>query len=280
MEKRNGGRWLKVGVFGGVAVALLVAAGVIAYRLGVSNREKPSWDDADGVTVSILGDSISTFKGYIPTEDGVNLEHETYYPKRDVRRVEDTWWAQVIHRMEARLGVNESWSGSRVLNRMEGNEGNVGEDAAMASMTRIRNLGSNGTPEIILFFGGTNDITFHSPVGEFDPVYAPIEADLTATKWDTFAEAYAEAILRMQALYPEAEIYAIAPTENLTHFDNAERAPYVAVIQAICAHYGVTCIDLSAEGFSTEMLPDGTHPNREGMACIAEIVLAALGEGR
>ena len=270
-------RWAAVTLGGGAAMLLLMAA-VIAYRLQPPDVEEESWNTQNGVTVSILGDSISTFEGYVPTADGVNRKHASFYPKRDIRRVEDTWWAQVIARMNARLGINESWSGSRVLNTMDGNEGNLGEDAAMASMTRIRNLGSRGDPQIILFFGGTNDIAFGSPTGEFDAHGAPKEVDLTATKWDTFSEAYAAAIGRMQALYPDAEIYAISPTENETYYDAAVREQYVTVMKSICAHYGVSFIDLIEEGFTTDMLSDGTHPNREGMRCIADAVLKFCGE--
>ena len=258
---------------GGAAALLLLALGVAARRLAPPKIGGEPWNEPDGVTVSILGDSISTFKGYIPTEDGVNRKHAAFYPNRDLRRVEDTWWAQVIDRMDGRLGVNESWSGSRVLNTMDGNEGNLGEDAAMASMTRIRNLGSNGTPQVILFFGGTNDISFGSPLGVFDPDQAPREAELTATKWETFSEAYTAAILRMQHLYPQATIYALSPTENLTHYDAQKRDEYVGVMREICRHYNVPFIDLTEEGFSTAMLADGTHPSGEGMACIADIVL-------
>ena len=42
--------------------------------------------------ISILGDSISTFMGYIPRADGVNLEHRTRYPQEDLLAdVNDTW---------------------------------------------------------------------------------------------------------------------------------------------------------------------------------------------
>ena len=262
--------------FGIIALSLaavaLVAA-VILRRLQPPNPEEEAWNSPDGVTVSILGDSISTFEGYVPTGDGVNLSHESFYPRRSVRRVENTWWVQVIDGLDARLGVNESWSGSRVLNTMEGNQGNLGEDAAMASMTRIRNLGSNGTPDIILFFGGTNDISFGSPKGEFDPAQAPTVAELTATRWETFAEAYTAAILRMQCLYPDAKIYAISPTENAAYYDAARREEYVAVMKDICACYGVPFVDLTEAGFTTELLFDGTHPGAEGMKRIADTVL-------
>ena len=265
-------------VIGGGFILLLIMAVIFARRMQPPDIEAETWNTPEGVRISILGDSISTFKWYIPAADGLNPEHECFYPKRDVRKVEDTWWAQVIMRMNGRLGINESWSGSRVLNTIDGNEGNVGEDAAMASMTRIRNLGSRDDPDIILFFGGTNDISFGSPLGEFHRESAPQEVDLTATKWDTYADAYVAAILRMQALYPDAEIYAISPTENETYYSASTRLRYVSVMKEICDHYGVTFIDLVEEGFTTDLLFDGTHPNREGMTRMADIVMTYLQE--
>ena len=41
--------------------------------------------DLSGKVISILGDSISTFRGYIPTADGWNEEHPAAYPGQDVK---------------------------------------------------------------------------------------------------------------------------------------------------------------------------------------------------
>ena len=230
--------------------------------------------EEDALVISVMGDSISTFQGYIPTADGVNLAHATFYPNAAVTAVEQTWWHQVIAALGGRLGINESWSGSRVLNTQDANSGNLGPDAAMASMTRIRNLGSNGTPDIILFFGGTNDIAFGSPPGSF----VPGETDLTATKWETYAQSYAAAIGRMQHLYPNAKIVAIQPGPNKSYYTDETLKSYMAVTRAICDHYNVIFCDLLGSGFTTALLADVTHPSAAGMTKIAEIVLDHLEE--
>ncbi len=290
-------RWLSL------LLAIYMALSNVPFDALAQETEKPTaqteaagqWDDVDtdalaflnahqeesltGKKISILGDSISTFTGYIPVADGVNLEHASFYPERGaIKDVNETWWMQVITELGGSLGINDSWSGSRVLNTQEENSGNLGPDAAMASMTRIRNLGSNGTPDIILFFGGTNDIAFGSPLGSFDPATAPAEADLTANKWDTYAEAYTAAILRIQHLYPDAQVFAIEPTENTYYYDLATLNRYGAVMEAICDHYGVTYVDLVEGGFTTAMLADATHPNASGMDKITEIVVDAINE--
>ncbi len=60
-----------------------------------------------------MGDSISTFEGYNPKG------YEVYYDRQcqivnEMRNVEDTWWMQVLHAMDAILCVNNAYSGSMV----------------------------------------------------------------------------------------------------------------------------------------------------------------------
>ncbi len=224
--------------------------------------------------ISILGDSISTFEGYIPEADGVNLKHRKRYPQDTLLTdVNETWWMRVINELGATLGINDSWAGSCVRNKIDGNQGDVGEDAAMASLTRIKNLGSNGSPDVILFYGGTNDAGRNYTLGEFDPENAPAAADLTAKKWDSFADSYVCAILRMKHFYPNAKIYAMTPSFTKSYYPDERLASFVDVIQRICAHYGVPCVDLRESGLRVDMLPDGLHPNATGMKCISEAVM-------
>jgi hypothetical protein len=53
-----------------------------------------------GKVISILGDSISTFDGYIPVADGFNLMHHARYPQDNLfTNVEHTWWMQVLEKL-------------------------------------------------------------------------------------------------------------------------------------------------------------------------------------
>ena len=67
--------------------------------------------------VSVLGDSYSTFEGYIP------LGHAVWYTKRsdtkrtDVDDVKQTWWWQLISRGGYILGQNDSYSGATISYR-------------------------------------------------------------------------------------------------------------------------------------------------------------------
>ena len=242
------------------------------------NSLHPNLEKIEGKVISILGDSISTYEGYIPAADGFNLEHVARYPQSNLLTdVNETWWMQVLTKLNAKLGVNESWRSTEIGNiyDVEVNSGYEGTKACMASLTRIQNLGSNGTPDIILFYGGTNDITQRRIVGEFSTETAPSHVDLTSVKWDTVAEAYATAIMRMQYYYPDAQIIAMLPTYTSNN-TNSVIEKYNTVFANICEHYKIPYIDLRNCGITTSHLPDGTHPNAEGMDYITNAVLNAM----
>ena len=261
-------------------VADFVDAKGHSYENGICTTcgaEHPNLANFEGKVISILGDSISTFAGHIPVADGFNLAHRARYPQSNLLTdVNETWWMQILTALDAKLGINDSWAGSRVINTISGNSGDQGEKAAMASLTRIQNLGSNGTPDVILFYGGTNDIGASMPLGTFDPSTAPVEADLTSVKWNTVADAYVATLLRIKHFYPEAQIIAMLPTYTTSYYTNAKLAQYNTVFSAICDHYGIPCIDLRDCGISTANLPDGIHPDATGMDYITGAVLDTL----
>lgn len=66
---------------------------------------------AKDMKVSIIGDSYSTFKGYLSPSS-----NPTYYPKivTEVTEVSHTWWHQLITQNQLRLECNNSYSGSTV----------------------------------------------------------------------------------------------------------------------------------------------------------------------
>ena len=241
--------------------------------------EHPNLGNYKGKVISILGASTSTFDGYIPKADGFNLEHRPRYPQSNLLTdVNDTWWMQIINQLDAKLGINDSWAGSTVYwgENMTTKNSDNGEKAAMASLTRIQNLGSNGTPDVIFFFGGGNDIGKGVTLGSFDPVYAPTEVDLTATEWDTFADAYVAAIMRMQHYYPNAEIVAMITYAMPYYVPSEKLDTFAPVMKEICDHYGVECVDLRDSGVTFDMLPDNVHPNAEGMDYITADVLDTI----
>lgn len=237
-----------------------------------------------GKVCSVLGDSISTFKGYIPTDHEFNGEvyaNPHTYPSRDVTSWDKTWWGQVISKLGMTLGVNDSWSGSRVHNSYDSDipASNVGPNVCMAGLQRIQKLGTNGTPDVIFVYGGTNDAKFVN-TGTFDSTQVYSTVDLEATKWSDFAAAYTAMIMRLQYYYPDAILVALKPMFVSSWYDNAKLSAYCDVIQKICDYFGVICIDLRKSGINysniASRLPDGLHPNATQMANMANYIVSRL----
>lgn len=243
----------------------------------VCGAEHPELADYEGKVISIMGDSISTFAGYIPVADGFNREHLARYPQNNLLTdVNETWWMQVVSELDAKLGINDSWRGATLSGGPAVTTGDTGENAAMSNLTRIQNLGSNGTPDMILLYGGTNDLAHVSKVGTFDPATAPTQVDLTTKKWDNLADGFVHTLLRMRHYYPDAVIVAMLPTYTASYYSDEKLAQGNAVMAAICEHYGIAYVDLRDSGVTADHLPDGIHPGEEGMDLITAAVIETL----
>ena len=117
-------------------------------------------------SVTIFGDSYSTFEGYIPKG------YACYYiprekPETDVRHVEETWWHQVIAETSSTLLLNDSWSGSTVCNT--GYSGDCSKTNSF--LCRFNKYKADGffdknKIDTVFVFGGTNDSWANAPVGE------------------------------------------------------------------------------------------------------------------
>ena len=115
----------------------------------------------------ILGDSYSTFAGYIPSG------YAAYYSsadseKTDVRHVEETWWHILSKKANVNIILNNSWSGSTV-----GYTGYGNSDCSSTSsfIHRFDELYDNGFFEkndidTVFVFGGTNDSWANVELGE------------------------------------------------------------------------------------------------------------------
>lgn len=113
-------------------------------------------------TIAVLGDSYSTFDGYIP-EDNKCWYFTEPHGENDVVSVEQTWWHQFCLEGGYELALNESYSGSTICNT--GYDGVDYTDRSFISrMTHLTSL--EELPDMILIFGGTNDSWAGSPVGE------------------------------------------------------------------------------------------------------------------
>ena len=122
--------------------------------------------------VSIIGDSISTFRSYIFEDQ--SSRYNPYYPNSwtedgntvygDILQEQRTWWWKLIYNnmTHARLEVNNAYSGSSCC-YIDANTPNYSKhnvtDAASTTYSfrnRYRTKGI-GNPDLVILFGGRND---------------------------------------------------------------------------------------------------------------------------
>ena len=207
--------------------------------------------------VLIIGDSYSTFKGYIP--DG----YAKYYSDAedaptDVRDVRQTWWHQVMSRVESNLVLNNSWSGSTI-----GFTGYENKDCSKTSsfIYRFENLAEEGffdNNEIntVFIFGGTNDSWSNAPLGEIKL------SDWRREEFFCVLPAICYLIKKVKETLPDARIVCIINTDIKDEIRDA--------LEDASKYYGAEYIRLS----DIDKLHG--HPTVKGMAQIAEQVIENL----
>lgn len=192
--------------------------------------------------VSILGDSYSTYEGYIPKGNAIWYWVKTDTANTDVSSVRETWWWRLISEGGYLLEKNESFSGSTISYR-----GYRGEDYTDRSfITRLPRLGS---PDILFIFGGTNDSWAGVPVGE------PQGNDLF-----TYYPALNRLLADAKDRYPNVQIYFLLNDglrEDITH-----------TTLTLCQAHQIPCIQLH------DIHKISGHPSVAGMKSIAEQVLS------
>ena len=209
-----------------------------------------------GKTISVMGDSISTIKDKIPDDNALYYDNTT---SAKTMTFERNYWGDIITRFGAVEGIDEAWSRSTIGSKA----------ASMASKDRINKLDDNGTPDVILYYGGSNP---DSSVGTFDPDADYAKTVDWAKSYSDTASAYAASLQRMKETYPDAEIIAIIP-----YYEQNNIPKQAEVIEQIAKHYDITTIDLrelrNQEGISPN---NALHPNMDGHSQIAAYICQQL----
>lgn len=199
--------------------------------------------------ISILGDSYSTFKGYVLPDSNYVWYPQEKAENNDVQDVRQLWWHQLIREHGYRLCQNNSFSGATICHT-----GYDREDYSDRSYcTRLWYLGS---PDMILVFGGTNDTWAKSPVGDYQ------YSDWNRHDLFKFRPAMAYVLAKLQNRYPGTDIYVIINdilSEDIT-----------VSMKTICDHYHVPYIQLH------DIDKQWGHPSQKGMRQIAEQVAEAI----
>lgn len=205
-------------------------------------------------SVSIIGDSISTFKDnrYIYSE---YYSNNTHYPYNNgtydagVNYPSDCWWYKVIEASGAQLLVNASYSGSCVTTA-KGTDRPTFYQRCTTSII--------GEPDTVIVALGTNDsIAAHPPaLGDYD-----YTTTYTSLSEDQFRPAYIKGMKALKAILPNCKIIAVILKMDDIYKDS---------IVSICSTLGIECVECRDYAGDAS----GVHPDNWGMRQVASAFLA------
>ena len=210
-------------------------------------------------TFSIIGDSYSSFKGYM-----ANANAATWYPAsdhnmndtNDVENVEQTWWYKFANSYECRLIENNSWSGSTIA--YDGYSEGL-EDGKETSF--IQRMSLLTTPQLILIYGGTNDSWVAGDTNREDFLGDYKYSDFLESDFIYFRPALAYLLDKLKHRHIGAKIIFML---------NASLSNIKESVHEICAHYEIGVCEI------TDIALAHSHPTGEGMTTIAKQIIAFL----
>lgn len=232
-----------------------------------------------GKKLSILGDSISTYYGWIP--DG----YAQFFPMEgDVGNVNQTWWKMLMDDTGMQFCANSSCAGSTCV----GDSLSDDDPKFACSNYRIDDLiGKGGDyPDIIIVYMGTNDLLMGIPLGENDGTQSVEEGII-----ETFSDAYSLILDKLMSQYPGAQIFCCTltqigdwgvnkPFEIYVNSLGLTSKDYSRQIEIIAGNKGFDIIDLHNCGIIEDNMPgvvtDGVHLNTEGMKLVRDAVEEAV----
>jgi len=204
----------------------------------------------------ILGDSYSTFDGYIPSYCA-SWYHETYQDPNqitDVFSADDTWWRLFSNQIGAEIVLNDSWSGSTVSYYAYDGRDCSGDSSFIYRFDKAlsENLFEKHAVDTAIIFGGTNDSWTGGPIGEVQ--YENFEkADLF-----NFLPALCSLFEKLNQTNIKNKIFVLN-TELKPELNEGDKTA--------CEHYGITFVNL--ENISKL----SGHPSREGMTQIKDQII-------
>ncbi|MFT3753292.1 MAG: SGNH/GDSL hydrolase family protein [Paludibacter sp.] len=208
---------------------LLLLVAVLCINVSYARKAK---------SVSILGDSYSTFEGYMQPDTNSVWYYKIHKHETDVDSVSQTWWYKYIEDNKYKLCVNNSYSGATICNT-----GYRKADYTQRSfITRMSKLGK---PDIIFIFGATNDAWAGAPIGEYK------YDGFTKEDLFQFRPAMAYMLQYLKNNYPHADIYFI--------LNSGLKEQISESVRIICKYYKMDCIELH------DIDKKSQHPSVKGM---------------
>ena len=242
----------------------------------------------EGLKLSVLGDSISSYIGTVP--DG----NDTYYKGNNsgVSSPSQMWWSVLCAQTGMVPLVIDGYSGSGVTRLQD--PAHVSK-LPMSSDIRCGRLHlGSAKPDIILIAGGVNDYTYalstQSESLAWDGSTAPVEGN-------SFTECYACMIRKLRTNYPSALVSALSTWFTMRGADNGHtlthtvgssvytQADYNAAIEHAARLMHVPYIAVDDIGINrVNMYPDyaidsptvPTHPNAAGHQLMGLYIAAVL----
>ena len=235
-----------------------------------------------GKTISVMGDSISTYTGWsdanpITDETCTHRYGEAYYGPAggDFHNtdllVTDTWWHQAATQLGAEILMSNAGNSTGLL--CASYPANPDWDQYLKEMlaykSRPNYLGKGGkNPDIIALYIGSNELA-RAKVSEYGSVEAVDFDSLITDNGDgtytyktpvTVAEAYCILLHKISVKYPDAEVYCftVVPSAggNLATVNKrlANAPAFNKMIKDVAKHYDAIVVDLYDE-FAID--PDG-----------------------
>lgn len=198
--------------------------------------------------LGIMGDSISTFAGKIPSD------HRAYYPTTnaacaDVDDWTKTYWGHLINDYwHCELDMNTSWSGSCV----------APGDPTVVRTPFVERVSKFTNPDVIILFGGTNDAQTERQIGLGEFNYDTPLAQMNLQR--RFRDSFIYVIRSLQTNYPGVQIIVLGGKDVSGEYGNS--------VKEIAAHYKLPYVDFHEDQNVT--LYNQLHPNAAGHAYMAK----------
>lgn len=225
---------------------------------GTSVYDKASYEDLKNVLsgkgISILGDGISTYKGWSNNAfDNYTISENSFYycnSSGDVSEVQETWWLQATTAAGLDLVVNNSCS--------------TGEVSALGA-SRAQQLHNNEgrEPDIIAVYIGINDWRNAKSVEEFRSAYSDMISDMTR-----------------RYVGKDLYLFTLISTSDLEL--NSRLVAFNDIIKDVATQYNCTLVNLyndtgiNASNASSYMIDGQDFPNSLCMDLITKCFLDSL----
>lgn len=235
-------------------------------------------------TISIQGDSITTFAGTIT--DG----NAAYYSvnHKYVNTIDATWWGLLVNECRMRLIRNDAWSGSRISGAGASAMNNTARCAALKNVDSEVDTYQFGAPEIIVIMAGTNDVSGNVTLGE-----------IGSTDVTNYIGAFTMMLrnIKTQCRNSKIVVFQLYRGNNYdyTNTGGTHQYEYQEAMERVCKIYGAhyvgpehfgisypntnyfTCDNsMSDYGPPTYTSADYLHPNMQGMERVYAGVRAYL----